>query len=140
MVSSCEASYLSAASATPVALRVALRVAARANGVVCRVRGSQSDGRRALLLAERGEGTPGTAREKEAGTAGGGRAEGERGRVLGVAYERARPARDSGGEIYTGWLLGRAHFLLARDEYPPRVARERDERVREGYRGNSVIS
>lgn len=36
------------------------RVAARVNGVVCRVRGSQPDGKRALLLAECRESTPGT--------------------------------------------------------------------------------
>lgn len=64
-------SRLSAVSATPVALRAATRCVAshrvteRANGVVCQVRGSQSDGRRALLLAECGEDAPGMALREE---------------------------------------------------------------------------
>lgn len=43
------------------------RVALRANGVVCRVRGSQPGGKRALLLAERREGTPGTGAAEKRG-------------------------------------------------------------------------
>jgi len=85
---SSEASYLPTASANwlhRAMRRDACRVAARANGVMCRVRGSHPDGKRALLLAERREGTPGTRVQRERG---GGT--GERGRVLGVAYARGR--------------------------------------------------